>query len=108
MKPEETSKADLRFRWKQTLASGAGNSEAVIQRRKSTFANGRQHCSDSCQSNQNREHPVWATVADAHERQLTGRINFLGETARNQTGASDSNVPSADILAGVMSARYRS
>jgi len=47
MKLNEKSEADLQFRRKQPFASGVGNSEPVVQRRKSTLASDRRHCSDS-------------------------------------------------------------
>ncbi len=35
----------------------------------------------------------YGPYADAHERQLTGCLNFINENARNLTGVSDSNLP---------------
>ena len=45
MIPNEKSVADPQFLRKQTLAPGVGNSDAVIQLRKSTFDSVSRHCS---------------------------------------------------------------
>jgi hypothetical protein len=45
MNPKEMSATDHQFHRKRIFASCVGNSQAVIQRRKSTFVSGCRHCS---------------------------------------------------------------